>query len=53
MTSARITIDVQFEPDTVTINIADAGGLTTLELAAVLDIAKHATLYPDTESIPT
>lgn len=53
MTSTRITIDVTFDPDAVTVNIADDGGLTTLELAAVLDIAKHATLYPNTESIPT
>lgn len=53
MTSARITIDVTFDPDAVTIHVADDGGLDVLELAAVLDIAKHAALYPETESIPT
>ena len=53
MTSARITVDVTFDPDAITVNIADDGGLDVLELAAVLDIAKHAALYPETESVPT
>lgn len=53
MTSTRIKVDVQFDPDAVTIHIADDGGLTTLELAAVLDIARASILNPDNGSIPT
>ena len=53
VTSTRITVDVTFDPDAVTIHVADDGGLNTLELATVLDIARASILNPDNGSIPT
>ena len=44
---------LESDADAVTIHVADDGGLNTLELATVLDIARASILNPDNGSIPS